>query len=369
MTTQVNHENNNLEILKILLVGDKHVGLTTFTKKICSGIYDQSTIETIGVNFSLKPPLNNNSVGYQLWQIASGIQNKFDSINPYYFVGSNGSILMFDVTNRESFQHIEYYIESILMYNQTFIPFAILGNKIDLRKKKLDSVTDKEAAEYCVKLLERFGRFNCKIKYFPISTLEDENFDECFTYLSESFIEFRDSLPKILLGGDKDSADRAFFRKYIIQNEFNIQDTIIKTIPYQESEIGIEFTSINPSRKYFIEQRIPFYKNAQGAIFIFNVTSRESFKNVDKYVKEFLQYNELETVVLVILGNDISKRIDDPNSIADQEAETYCLQVQNETKRTGLKIQYIPISIETNLNVEKCFTFLAKTCANITRKE
>ena len=83
-------------LAKIVLVGDKNVGKTTFQTKYLGRPVDSKYHRIINVKFSLKKEITNGKqMNYQIWRLVAA--------RPVYYLGSLGGILMFDVTNRTSF--------------------------------------------------------------------------------------------------------------------------------------------------------------------------------------------------------------------------------------------------------------------------
>ena len=357
-------------ILRIFLMGDNNVGVTTFFKKYCGGIIDQSSLSIFGTETSFKNLDGDEQKALQIWYVADILHNRFEIVKRTILPQSNGGIIMFDVSNRESFKNSKIYIESMLAKNISFLTLALIGNKIDLRGQLSESVTDEEAKNYCEKLTEEYEVAPFKIKYFPLSAKADTETEECFNYLFDTYMKYRNSLPKILVIGEKETNARIFYRKNIIETEFLSTDTIVKTFQYNEWKIGIEFISLafylKNTLSDFIKQRAYYYERAKGIIILLDVTNRETLNQADEFVNEFLQYNTAEKLLIVILGDDVTTRDNNPNHISDEEAENYCSKVLEEAKRPGLKVQFYPISIETHLNIENCFKSIVE---NLTLKD
>ena len=86
----------DFSILKIIMLGEKNVGLTTFFERHCNGnLYFTDFMNTLGFHVSIKGYNNENSILFQVWHLSN--EPRFYSILPMYFVGSQGCIIMFDV--------------------------------------------------------------------------------------------------------------------------------------------------------------------------------------------------------------------------------------------------------------------------------
>merc|ERR1712004_666133 len=96
----------NLELLtKIIIIGDPTVGKTSFTARYIDNSSPKDYKLTIGVDFGLKIIKWNNemSLRVQLWDIAG--QDRNHSLMHVYYRGTNGCLILFDITNRESFSN------------------------------------------------------------------------------------------------------------------------------------------------------------------------------------------------------------------------------------------------------------------------
>ena len=113
-------ENTESITYKIILIGDSSVGKTCFFKKMTTGSYNEKTISTIGVyrkSLNITTNVNENGVeknksfDIQLWDTAG--QERFRSITKSYYKDSQGLLLLYDITNRESFEGLDKWITGI----------------------------------------------------------------------------------------------------------------------------------------------------------------------------------------------------------------------------------------------------------------
>ena len=128
---------NDLD-LKVVLLGQSAVGKTCIFKKITSGVFNEKTISTIGIDRRTLTFIIKNSEGnvmevdVQLWDTAG--QERFRSITAGYYKASQGLLLMYDITKKESFDSIENWIKNIkesLGEDEKYV-IVLLGNKVDL---------------------------------------------------------------------------------------------------------------------------------------------------------------------------------------------------------------------------------------------
>ncbi|OHT05416.1 Ras-related protein Rab-4 [Tritrichomonas foetus] len=166
----MNKEDNTL---RVIVVGDSTVGKTAVIIKFVDNVSACATTPTIGVDFKTKQMnIDGQDIKFQLWDTAG--QERFRTLAVSYFRKAQGIALFYDVTNRDSFNHLQSWIESINSHIDAAegIPIIVLGNKIDKVEER--KVTTEEAEK----------EVNNFYKYFETSALTGEGINEAFTYLA-----------------------------------------------------------------------------------------------------------------------------------------------------------------------------------------
>ena len=128
-----------LQVFKVIAVGDGSVGKTSITIRFCEGKFSQEYLMTIGANFGVKQQTISfgeeaKDIKLQIWD--TGGQERFSPIRELYYKGALGALVVFDVTNRESFDHIPNWYSEIRK-NISNIPITLIGNKIDLPNRSV----------------------------------------------------------------------------------------------------------------------------------------------------------------------------------------------------------------------------------------
>ena len=175
---------NNTIVYKIILIGDSSVGKTCLFKKMTTGNFQEKNISTIGVdrkslNITIKITEGNLEINkqfeIQLWDTAG--QERFRSITKSYYKESQGLFLLYDITNRESFDGLDKWITGIrdsLGKEENRYVIILLGNKVDLVNNNPDlRKIDKSEAE---KKCQEFGLLwagECSAKDFTQEELKD----------------------------------------------------------------------------------------------------------------------------------------------------------------------------------------------------
>jgi len=133
-------------LFKLLLIGDSNVGKSSILLRFTDDDFEEDHPCTIGVDFKIKMlNLHDQKIGLSIWDTAG--QEKFRSLTSSYYRGTQGIILVFDVTERESFQHLDNWLKEIELYstNENVVKLLV-GNKIDMQEKR--DVKKEEAIQF-----------------------------------------------------------------------------------------------------------------------------------------------------------------------------------------------------------------------------
>jgi len=127
---------------KIVLLGDQSVGKTSLITRFMYDTFDNTYQATIGIDFLSKTMyLDDRTVRLQLWDTAG--QERFRSLIPSYIRDSSVAIVVFDITNRNSFLSTSKWIDDVRSERGTDVIIVLVGNKADLSDKR--QVTLEEA--------------------------------------------------------------------------------------------------------------------------------------------------------------------------------------------------------------------------------
>ena len=133
-------------IFKIVLIGDTSVGKSCILTRFADDQFSESYVTTIGVDFRFKTMIVKDKIcKIQVWDTAG--QERYRSITNAYYRGADAIFIIFDVTSKESFIHIDDWIEEIMKYVGKDAVIAIGANKSDLNNKEVS----KEDIDVCKK--------------------------------------------------------------------------------------------------------------------------------------------------------------------------------------------------------------------------
>ena len=159
--------------LKLLTIGDSGVGKTCLLLKYSSGKFSPMFITTIGIDYKLKTINvdNHGEVKLQIWDTAG--QERFRTLTASYFQGAHGILMVYDVSDRKSFESVSTWMNMIEQQADSDISLILVGNKCDL----FPTEVSKEEGQ---KLAEEF-----EIPFHAVSAKTNEGVDECFLSLAQ----------------------------------------------------------------------------------------------------------------------------------------------------------------------------------------
>lgn len=165
---------------KVVICGDPSVGKTSTILRFTDHAFMQTYIPTLGVSISEKNiRVQDDYVNLILWDIAG--QTKFELMRRHFYKGLEAVILIFDLTNRKSFESIQNWYNDIknnVVNSKEILIGFILGNKEDLASKR--KITSEEALKIANEL---------ELEYIETSALTGKNVEESFYKLAERLIK------------------------------------------------------------------------------------------------------------------------------------------------------------------------------------
>lgn len=140
-------------VFKLIAVGDPAVGKTSLIQRWTQGSFNTNYIATIGAQFSRYEYVDEDTNIYArlfAWDIAG--QKEFSFMRPTFYTGAKAALLVFDLTNPQTFDNLEEWSAEIAKYCGD-IPTIVCGNKNDLEfsfdeKKVKKFVEDKGFMDY-----------------------------------------------------------------------------------------------------------------------------------------------------------------------------------------------------------------------------
>ena len=157
-----------------MLLGDAGVGKSSIILRYTKNEFNAQMVSSIGVDFKAKDIIvNNKKVKLQLWDTAG--HERFRTITTSYYRGAHGIATVFDLTNRESFEHVEKWLEEINKYAKENVMRFLIGNKSDLVNERQVSYEEVRALANKLNIyyVETSAKNNINVSdFFQIATKE-----------------------------------------------------------------------------------------------------------------------------------------------------------------------------------------------------
>ncbi|WIA31277.1 hypothetical protein OEZ86_002179 [Tetradesmus obliquus] len=150
---------------KLVFLGDQSVGKTSIITRFMYDKFDNTYQATIGIDFLSKTMyLEDRTVRLQLWDTAG--QERFRSLIPSYIRDSSVAVVVYDVTNRQSFLNTVRWIQEVRTERGSDVIIFLVGNKTDLVDKRQVSLEegDAKARELSVNFIETSAKAGFNIK-------------------------------------------------------------------------------------------------------------------------------------------------------------------------------------------------------------
>jgi small GTP-binding protein len=120
---------------RVVLIGDASVGKTSILNRLLTDKFDELEPPTIGANYhNFTTDVDSFHVEIQIWDTAG--QEKFRSLGPIYFRNSFGAVVVYDVNNKDSFDHLADWIATFSEVAGINTTIAIVGNKCDVAESR-----------------------------------------------------------------------------------------------------------------------------------------------------------------------------------------------------------------------------------------
>ena len=165
------------EKCQLLIIGDSTVGKTSILSRFTEGTFSPNYLATVGLDFFTKDEyFNNKIVRIKIWDTAG--QERYKALTQGFFRNAHGILIVYDVTNSETFDNLKYWVQSIHTHlgEKGNVKVIIIENKIELKRE----IKKEDAQKYA----EENG-----YKYFETSALSGEGIEESIKYLVQQVLE------------------------------------------------------------------------------------------------------------------------------------------------------------------------------------
>ncbi|KAM3146001.1 hypothetical protein pb186bvf_001979 [Paramecium bursaria] len=170
-------QNNYDFLFKILLIGDLKVGKSSILLRFTDNTFNEQFLPNIGVDFKIKTiDCQGKQVKLQIWDTAG--QERFKTITSSFYKGALGILIVFDISNRDSFNNLLQWMDEIKKHASEGAVLVLVGNKLDIQDNR--EVSTVEAQALAQKL---------NIAYIETSSLNSINIEQPFVRIVEELLQ------------------------------------------------------------------------------------------------------------------------------------------------------------------------------------
>ena len=160
-------------IVKCVLIGDYGVGKSSIASRYINNTYNDKNTPTLGVDFYTKIiHFKEKAFKFHIWDTAG--QERFLAIIKNYLRDLNVCFIVFDLTNRKSFENLENWLYILSENNNNeYLTKILVGNKFDGKPEVNQDEIDYFCKKYNMDYYECSAKVNYKLKDFFIGACED----------------------------------------------------------------------------------------------------------------------------------------------------------------------------------------------------
>lgn len=150
--------------IQLIIVGDAEVGKTSILLQYTKAFFTNQQLSTIGCDYYTKnEKVGNNNIKVKIWDTAG--QERYRSLTQNFYRNADGVLIVYDVTDRETFDRVKEWIYSIYQTkSRKKIKLALIGNKIDINARQVTTDEGKKLAEhYDIPFFETSAKSNIAI--------------------------------------------------------------------------------------------------------------------------------------------------------------------------------------------------------------
>eukprot|EP00249_Psilotum_nudum_P013502 c24367_g1_i1 orf=433-1107(+) len=135
-------------VFKVVLIGDSAVGKTQLLSRFARNEFSIDSKATIGVEFQTRTiVVDGKTVKAQIWDTAG--QERYRAITSAYYRGAVGAMLVYDITKRQTFDHMPRWLEELKNHADNNVVIMLVGNKSDLGHQR--TVPTEDAKDFAEK--------------------------------------------------------------------------------------------------------------------------------------------------------------------------------------------------------------------------
>ena len=171
---------------------------------------------------------------------------------------------------------------------------------------------------------------------------------------------------KVILCGDGFTGKTALRKRYMGQGfSFSYLSTIGADFSWAQETVDDTVYRLQiwdlAGQPSFKNVRSTFYEGAFGALLVYDITRRETFQNLENWIKELFVNTRQNGVPFVILGNKVDLREQGVECVPVEEAEEWVNKLNEKYADQHIRVTFLETSAKTGHNVREAFTELRKS--------
>ena len=327
---------------KVIFLGDFQVGRTSIINRCMYNTFTEVSQPTIGIDFLSKTVhVDNRTIRLQLWDIGSR-GKRFRGLLPSYIRDCAAAVVVYDVTNHQSFEHVESWVQDVRNERGSAAAIWLVGNKIEAefsRKVSFQAATMKslqlgvsfmevsaETGDHINELVQAVaqGVFDMKI-----TELAPNSSSEVTAVQTSSSHGEQLTKGKFVFLGYAQAGKTAIINRYVY-NTFTdtyqptyCLDFLSKTVHVSSRTIRLQLWDAGRQDRF--RSVIPScIRDCAAAVVVYDVTNRKSFEAIDSLVRDVRPERGREAVIMLV-GNKIEAQF--AREVSFEEATMKSLQL------------------------------------------
>ena len=319
-----------MQSFKVVLVGDTKTGKSCILSQYIQGKFDRNMPSTIGAAFlTTVNQSQSQNIRFQFWDTAG--QEKFRSLAPMYYRSVKIVVLVYDITNRQSFYHLEGWLSEV-REKAVDAKIVVVGNKTDLQEQR--QVTTIEGRS--------FSTQNNACYFCEISAKNKTNLNELMDKIAEISItsnkeveikpmintEYKATIKTVMIGDTKvgktsivskitkDTFDQA------CESTYGVESSIINYRMNTNENVLIHVWDVSGQEK-FRSIITTLIRSVDSVVLVYDITNRESFDNLKSYLSD-VRENAPKDVVIIVVGN--KSDLENERKVSTEEGRSFSIE-------------------------------------------
>ena len=287
------------------------------------------------------------------------------------------SLFLVDGKNKESTNSVKVIMKKINNEKYPFMKRLIVENKSDIIPEEeneeikkllnyypfLDNIkislkTGNNLENLLIQIYDKINSNSSEENLFPLDKVNK------YTTILYQKEEYEGSISLMLLGDGR--VGKSNFMTRYANNKFS--DEYLMTVGYNEAIKTLKIDNKNiyqlrlvdtAGQERYMSMPRNYYKNSDGILLLYDVESKESFKNIEIWMNDIKEYTDKkdDNIVIYLIGNKIDLIYNDNNN--DEEKVT---KEEIEELANSLKVKYYDISCKWNLNIDEVMARIILDC-------